>query len=131
LLREQHYLPVYLYIDFSDGASTPPLELIANRVQEELARAEAEFPRRGPHEGLWEYLHRNDMEIWSRDNFPLTPLLVFDQFEELFVRGPSEGKWVRQVRDSLADLIENRIPPELADDAATPRTSQLNLLSQR
>jgi formylglycine-generating enzyme required for sulfatase activity len=131
LLREQHYLPFYLHIDFSDEAPAPPLVQIADRVEEELARAEAEFPQRAPDEGLWDYLHRNDMEIWSRDNFPLTLLLVFDQFEELFFRGAGEGKWVQQVRDSLADLIENRIPPELAGDAAKPIRSQLNLLSQR
>jgi hypothetical protein len=131
LLRNQHYLPVYLHINFSDDAPPPPLVQIAGRIEEELARAEAEFPQRAPDEGLWNYLHRKDMEIWSRDNFQLTPLLVFDQFEELFFRGPGEGKCARQVRNSLADIIENRIPPELAEDAANSRRSQLNLLSQR
>src|SRR5262249_11925127 len=80
LLREQHYLPIYLHIDFSEEAPKPPLEQIANRFHEELARVEAEFPERANNDGLWEYLHRSDMEIWSKDNFPLTPLLVFDQF---------------------------------------------------
>src|SRR5262249_38807500 len=37
LLREQHYLPVYLRIDFSEGAPDP-LEQAACRLTEELER---------------------------------------------------------------------------------------------
>jgi Novel STAND NTPase 1/FHA domain len=130
LLRQQHYLPIYLHIDFS-MAAVCPLEQIANRFQEELARAEAEFPERANGEGLWEYLHRNDMEIRSKDNFPLEAVLVFDQFEELFHHKVGEGSRIQLVRDSLADLIVNCIPAELARDAAKAKRSQLNLLSQR
>jgi hypothetical protein len=96
LLRELHYLPIYLHIDFSDEAPALPLEQIADRVREELARVEAEFPQRRSDEKLWEYLHRNDMEIWTRKNYQLTPVFVFDHFEELFFRGAGERKWVRQ-----------------------------------
>jgi hypothetical protein len=69
LLREQHYLPVYLRIDFSEGA-TDPLEQVARRLEEEPARAGAEYPERHG-ETLWEYLHREPLEIWSRDNFEM------------------------------------------------------------
>jgi hypothetical protein len=129
LLREQHYLPVYLRIDFFEGA-TEPLEGVARRLEEELARAGAEFPERHG-ETLWEYLHREPLEIWSRDNFPLTPVLVFDQFEEMFSHRGGDPKRAEKVRNSLADLIENRIPAELATDAAKLERSRLNLLSLR
>jgi Novel STAND NTPase 1/FHA domain len=127
LLREQHFLPVYLRIDFSEGA-TDPLEQVARRLEEELARAEAEYPERHG-ETLWRYLHREPLEIWSKDNFPLVPVLVFDQFEEMFLHRGSDPKRVEELRNSLADLIENRIPAELATDAAKPERSQLSLLS--
>jgi pSer/pThr/pTyr-binding forkhead associated (FHA) protein len=127
LLREQHFLPVYLRIDFSDGA-TDPLEQVALRLEAELARAEAEYPVRHG-ETLWRYLHREPLEIWSKDNFPLVPVLVFDQFEEMFLHRGSDPKRVEELRNSLADLIENRIPAELATDAAKPERSQLSLLS--
>ena len=127
LLREQHFLPVYLRIDFSEGA-TDPLEQVALRLEAELARAEADYPERNG-ETLWRYLHREPLEIWSKDNFPLVPVLVFDQFEEMFSHRGSDPKRVEELRNSLADLIENRIPPELATDAAKPERSRLSLLS--
>jgi hypothetical protein len=129
LLRAQHYLPVYLRIDFSEAAADP-LEQAAVRLEQELARAGAEYPQRSTGEILWEYLHREPLEIWSKDNFPLIPVLVFDQFEELFSHGPNDADRVQKVSDSLADLIENRIPAGLATDAAKTKRSRLNLLSQ-
>jgi hypothetical protein len=130
LLRQQHYLPVHLHIDFSDKAKDSPLDQVAQRLAEELALAEAECPQRGGDEGLWEYLHREGMEIWSNDNFLLIPVLVFDQFEELFSGAVGDTERVQQVRNSLADLMDNRIPVELASEEAGEKRSQLNLLSQ-
>src|SRR5262249_18390446 len=78
LLRRQHYLPVYLRLDFSNEV-LDPLEQAARRLDEELAHHAAEYKQRRDDEQLWDYLHRDHLEIWSRDNFPLTPVLVFDQ----------------------------------------------------
>jgi WD40 repeat protein len=113
-LRGEHYLPVCVRVDFSDHAHCPPLEQVARRLEEEIARAGADCPAREAGEGLWQFLHRRDLEIWSADNFLLTPVLVLDQFEELFSRGGSDRERIRAVFDDLADLIENRIPAELA-----------------
>jgi pSer/pThr/pTyr-binding forkhead associated (FHA) protein len=126
LLREQHFLPVYLRIDFSEGA-TDPLEQVARPLEEELARAGAEYPERNQGETLWDHLHREDLEIWSKDNFPLMPVLVFDQFDEMFSHRVDDPKRAEKRRNSLANLFENRIPAELASDAA--KRSRLNLLS--
>src|SRR6185369_3383241 len=57
-LRGEHYLPVYVRVDFSDRAHCPPLEQVARRLEEEVARAGAECPAREPDEGLWQFLHR-------------------------------------------------------------------------
>ena len=131
LLRAEHQLPVYVRMDFADGAADPPLEQVRRRLEEELDAAKAEYPAPDRDETLWEYLHRKDLEIWSEDNFPLTPVLVFDQFEELFSRSGGNVELVQHVFDSLADLIENRIPAELASESAGSRRSRLDLLSQR
>jgi len=130
LLRDQHYLPVYLRIDFSNEA-TDPLQQVARRLEEELARCGAEYPQRSDGETLWEYLHRESLEIWSKDNFPLIPVLVFDQFEGMFSHLARDLKRVQKVHNGLADLIENRIPAELATDSAKSERSRLNLLSLR
>jgi hypothetical protein len=121
LLRSQHFLPVYLLLDFSDRTKEPSIEQIARRLTEELDRAGAECRPRADGETLWEHLHREDLEIWSRDNFLLTPVLVFDQFEELFSRGGSNTTRMQEFIDHLTELIENRIPAELATDSAKPR----------
>jgi Novel STAND NTPase 1/FHA domain len=128
LLRQHHYMPVYLRIDFSDGA-TDPLEQVARRLAEELARSGADCPVRNDGETLWDYLHREGLELWSKDNFPLVPVLVFDQFEEMFSRRTGDPQRLLDVRHRLADLMENRIPAELATEAARPDRARLNLLS--
>jgi hypothetical protein len=131
-LRREHYVPVYLRVDFSERADSPPLEQVARRLEEEIARAGADCPAREPGEDLWQYLHRKDLEIWSVDNFLLTPVLVFDQFEELFSHSGNDPVRIKSVFDGLADLIENRIPSELAGDATDrERRSRLDLLARQ
>src|SRR5678816_891252 len=63
---------------------------------------------------LWQHLHRHDVQWWSSKNQPLTPLFVFDQLEEVFTLGATNGEGIERLRLDLADVIENRIPLELA-----------------
>jgi hypothetical protein len=55
--------------------------------KEELRAEGVDHPRFGVDETLWEYLHQAELELWSRQNHLLTPVLVFDQFEEMFTLG--------------------------------------------
>ena len=64
-------------------------------------------------ETIWEYLHRADLELWSAGT-PAHPVLVIDQFEEVFTLGERVPELVRAFRDDLGDLVENRIPVEIA-----------------
>jgi hypothetical protein len=130
-LRVEHYLPILLRLDFAEGIKDPPLEQVEQRLREALESVKAEYPAIERDESLWEYLHRKDAEFWSADNFLLIPVLVFDQFEELFSRTGGTDKVIEQVLDGLADLIENRIPAKLAEETAGPRRSRLDLMSQR
>ena len=65
LLRTEHYLPIYVRVDFSSGRADPPLDQARRRLKDELDGAMAEYPAFGSDESLWEYLHRKDLEIWS------------------------------------------------------------------
>ena len=67
-------------------------------------------------ESLWSYLHRAGLELWSEQNQLLTPVFVFDQFEEVFTLGAENPAAVARLRIDLADLIENRLPAALADN---------------
>ena len=130
LLRAGHYLPVHLRVDFSASANLPPFQQVMQRLKEELDSTKADYPAPGHDEGLWEYLHRKDLEIWSLDNVLLTPVLVFDQFEELFSRSDSNSERISQVFDGLEDLIENLVPSKIEKAASGAKWSQLDVVSQ-
>ncbi|WP_067672537.1 nSTAND1 domain-containing NTPase [Nocardia miyunensis] len=125
LLREKKFLPVYVRFDVEPGAA--PLTRQLHRFVRNAIRAEApDTILPSDDESLWEYLHRADFELWSAQNYPLTPVIVLDQFEELFTLGERIGDLVRAFRDDLGDLAENRIPADLAaridaDEALTAR----------
>src|SRR5262249_44573915 len=77
-------------------------------------------------------LHGRNMQWWSPKNQPLTPLFVFDQFEEVFTLGVENTDAIERLRLDLADLIENRIPLDLAQRIETSDVAeQLDLRSQR
>ena len=65
-------------------------------------------------ETLWEFFHRNSFYIDERNNC-VNPLVVFDQFEEIFTLQNDEEKRV-QFFSELADLI-NGITPQYIIDA--------------
>jgi formylglycine-generating enzyme required for sulfatase activity len=114
-LRREDYLPVIVRIDYSDAAPPPP-EQIHIALQLACIEAGVEAPPPGPGESLWEYFHRKDVDFWNRRNRLVTPLLVFDQFEELFTLGRSSDA-ARQrgglLLDELSSLVENRPPAAL------------------
>lgn len=62
---------------------------------------------------LWERLHRADGGWRDKAGARWTPLLVLDQFEEVFTL-QSEAAARRRVFEELGDLFENRIPPSVA-----------------
>jgi hypothetical protein len=113
LLREENFLPVYVRFELKPGAA--PLTCQLHQSVHDSIRADvpdAMLP--SDEESLWEYLHRADFELWSARNYPLTPLIVLDQFEELFTLGERVPDRVDAFRNELGDLAENRIPADLA-----------------
>lgn len=129
-LRPEHFLPVYLRLDLSPGAN--PAEQLMQRLLDALREARAEFTEPEPGELIWHYLHRRDLELWSEDNYPLTPLLVFDQFEEVFVPRAAGTPSVATVMHLLGDLAESRVPDDLAGPNADRQLlARLNTQQQR
>lgn len=63
----------------------------------------------GEKESLWEYLHRNNF-FDPQSHCAVRPLIVFDQFEEIFTLQHNENKKV-DFFSELADLI-NEVTPE-------------------
>ena len=113
LLRDRHFLPVYVRFELKPGAAPLTRQLhqsVHNSIRADVPDAMLPLDE----ESLWEYLHRADFELWSARNYPLTPVIVLDQFEELFTLGERVPDLVRVFRNDLGDLAENRIPADLA-----------------
>ena len=129
-LRRQGYCPIYVRVDY--GKDTPePAEQIKQAIMQ-AARRSGEWTQVGvaaAGESLWEFLHHRDDVLRDEAGATLIPLLIFDQFEEIFTLAQSDdlgrARAARFVAE-LADLVENRPPRELEtkfeeDDASAER----------
>jgi len=118
VLRGEDCLPVYVRLDHAEGA--PELrEQIFGELQTACNADRIHATQPGGDESLWSFFHRRDAEFWSDRNRPVTPVIVFDQFEEIFTLGQeTEASRSRSAAflAELGDLVENR-PPEAVRDA--------------
>jgi WD40 repeat protein len=116
-LRTDGFCPIYIRLDHGEGAP-PPTEQIKEMVRIETAKSgtwtKPDAAR--PGETLWEYFHHRDDRLIDRDGLGVVPVLVFDQFEELFTLGAARGERRERalafIRE-LAELVENRPSAQL------------------
>jgi hypothetical protein len=110
LLRDEDYLPVYVRLDHAEGA--PALrEQIYREIQTACAADRVQATQPAGDESLWSFFHRRDVEFWSEKNRPVKPVIVFDQFEEIFTLDQeTEASRALLVAflTELGDLVENR-----------------------
>ena len=120
-LREQYLLPVplrrFAQTEGSTGLSAQLLRLIdAAAAQWALrwtlpttfdAAAEATAV-------LWQRLHERRQQLVDDKGRRWTPVFVLDQFEEVFTLQLDERRR-RQTFEELGDLLENRVPPAVAE----------------
>ena len=130
--RTRTFLPIYVRFELKPGAA-PLTRQLHQSVRDSIRADVPDAILPSDDESLWEYLHRADFELWSAQNYPLTPVIVLDQFEELFTLGEQVPDLVDAFRDELGDLAENRIPADLAarieDDEDVAR--RFNLRSRK
>ncbi|MEO7252361.1 MAG: hypothetical protein ABIW30_07125, partial [Arenimonas sp.] len=126
-LRAESYCPVYVRIDYAPDSPSP-----AEQIKEAIFRASTEagsWTRPGAAiagETLWEFMHHRGDLLRDSNGHTLVPLLIFDQFEEIFTLAQADDagrKRAHQFLEELADLVENRPPAALEarledDDAA-------------
>jgi hypothetical protein len=129
-LRTQGYCPVYVRIDYGREAPEPADQIKAAIAA--TARRSGEWTQAGvavEGESLWEFLHHRDDVLKDEAGKTLIPLLIFDQFEEIFTLAQTDdfgrARAARFIAD-LSDLVENRPPKELEerlerDDAAAEK----------
>lgn len=125
-LRPEGFCPVYVRVDYS-AAAVPPTEQIKQAIFRATASQGTWTKSGSANEGesLWEFLHHRDDELLDAAGKPIIPLLIFDQFEEIFTLAQADDagrKRAAQFIEDLADLVENRPPKALeakidADDS--------------
>src|SRR5438552_8882774 len=129
-LRPIGYCPVYVRIDYSRD-SPPPAEQIKAAVFR-ATQETGQWTQPGvavAGESLWEFLHHRDDILRDASGKALVPLLIFDQFEEIFTLAQTDDfgrKRASEFIEDLADLVENRAPKSLEariehDEAAGER----------
>ena len=108
---------MYARVDYS-AESPEPGEQIKQAIAQ-TARRSGEWTQGGvaaAGESLWEFLHHRGDVLQDESGRTLIPLLIFDQFEEIFTLAQSDdagrARAARFIED-LADLVENRPPREL------------------
>jgi tetratricopeptide (TPR) repeat protein len=107
-LRAADFLPVYIRLDWTT-AQLSPVAQIKQALTTNLAEYGVEGRAPRCNETLWAYFHDKETEFWNRRNRLITPVLVLDQFEEIFTLGHG-GASAEAVLDELAALIENHPP---------------------
>ena len=116
-LRPDGYCPVYVRIDYSPESPVPTEQIkqaIFRATQSAGAWSQPGTAVSG--ESLWEFLHHRDDVLRDASGKTLIPLLIFDQFEELFTLAQSDEfgrQRAAQFVEDLADLVENRAPKAL------------------
>lgn len=103
LLQDSGFAPIYVRLDHDDKASP-----LAEQVQSAIIMRQA----RAAQPTLWEFFHRMDD---STDERRALPVIVLDQFEEIFTLGrESVARRHRSAEffTQLADLIQNNCPAE-------------------
>lgn len=102
-LKRNYYLPVYIHLNFSIRKLSPTKQLkqIIEREIKRTDKSVIEFDDKT----LWEYFHT----VKILDGH-IKPVLIFDQFEEIFTIEKESQRLVNEFITEIANLIENQIP---------------------
>jgi len=110
ILRERHSLPVYVRLNFAPEAVALVDQVFA-AIEAAAQAASVKIPMRQDDETLWEYFQRHGNAFWNSRNRLLTPVLAFDQFEEIFTLGSfRRADESKAFLAAIADLAEGRAP---------------------
>ena len=116
-LRPEGYCPIYVRIDYATDSVSP-----SDQIKQAIFRAtesSGKWTQAGSAvegESLWEFLHHRDDMLRDASGEPIIPLLIFDQFEEIFTLAQADDAGRKRAAifiEDLADLVENRPPKAL------------------
>ena len=118
VLRAEGFLPVYIRLDHEPTAKAFIFQLKEALTDAILAARISQPTLPETDETLWEFFHRDNLRLQAWNGQPLTPVLVIDQFEELFTIGTREEADQQKYElffTELSDLVENHPPSRVRD----------------
>jgi hypothetical protein len=117
-LRAEGFLPVYIRLDHESAAKAPNLQ-VTEALTDAITAARISQPTLPEtDETLWEFFHRDNLHLQTWNQQPITPVLVFDQFEELFTLGARDEARQQKYEmffTELSDLVENHPPARVRE----------------
>jgi hypothetical protein len=109
-LRKNFCLPFRIRLDFTEN-SEDLVTQVKKVLKKEIDTYGFKVESYPSNETLWEYFHKEP--LWKS----VTPILVFDQFEEVFTLAKSNLRFAATELplfwQEMSDLIENNIPEKL------------------
>src|SRR5829696_826620 len=127
-LRKDYCLPFRIRLDFQEDSPNLVTQ-IKNTLKTEIDKYGFKVEAYPENETLWEYFHRE--QLWKS----VTPILIFDQFEEIFTLGKKSlrfgNKDLADFWEELANLIENSIPESLKQRLLDEKDIGLNYKVQK
>ncbi|MES2151217.1 MAG: hypothetical protein V4508_15660 [Pseudomonadota bacterium] len=129
-LRAQGYCPVYVRVDYGPDAPAAAVQIKQAILQATATLgtwSQSGIAAEG--ESLWEFLHHRDDVLTDEHGKPIIPLLIFDQFEEIFTLAQADDDGRNRAAafiEALSELVENRPSAALEarleeDDTAVER----------
>ena len=114
VMRKTYFLPIYVRLNLSAEFKVSPLKQVKMAIEEKIKEIDGSTDSIGDMT-LWEYFHRTEF-----CGGMITPVLVFDQFEEVFTLGKHRQKEINVLITELANLIENRVPLQFQEVEEDP-----------
>ena len=116
-LAAASYLPVWVRLDLAEGAA-PLARQILDALSDACLSNGIEAPPLRDGDSLWSYFHRQDADFWGSRNRLIVPVLVLDQFEELFTLGRRDAAAAERTERFAQELeaqFEQRPPASIRD----------------
>ena len=112
-VREEGYMPVYIRLDHNKENLESFFSQIVSGIEESAKVGDIQREQRiiyvgGKCQSLWEYFHCN--VFWSADDHLVTPLLLLDQFEEIFTLSTIGDSRAKEFFNQLSDLCNDQYP---------------------
>ena len=115
--RLNGYFPVYIRLVHGDSKTKNYYKQIIDAIESEAKCQEIDIDNTIQYiktdgdkyvcSSIWEYLHCN--EFWTKENYPIIPLIVIDQFEEIFTLCQDKLQQTHFF-EQISDLCDNKLP---------------------